>query len=243
LVPYDYYVHPVEMSSAEAAEWLELTRKLRKLGWIGQVDGPVDGRIQRLLIRRRSILERAAEKVDVLARLLSAGNVREIAYTLIYASDKGRDQLRSVNSLLARLRLRFYQLTFEETESPKVAASILRDFASGGLQILTAMRVLDEGVDIPQVREAFILASTTVERQWIQRRGRVLRIAPGKSKARIHDFLVVPPDADDSSTRQLLRSELARASEFAKLAANAAAPDGALAVTQGIIRKYLVASR
>lgn len=240
LVPYDYYVHPLEMNADEAARWADLTNRLRKLGWTGDEQGSLDQRAQRLLIKRRAILERAAEKVDILEALLRARDVRSVRHTLIYASDKGRDQLQAVNVLLGDLRLRFYQLTFEETQSPRVAAAILSEFAAGGLQVLSAMRVLDEGVNIPQVREAYILASTTVERQWVQRRGRVLRMSPGKSKATIHDFLVLPPDSSDASSRNLLRSELARASAFARLASNAAAADGALVVTQNIIRRYLV---
>ena len=62
------------------------------------------------------------------------------------------------------------------------------------------MKVLDEGVDIPATEAAFILASTTVEWEWVQRRGRVLRTAPGKTSAAIHDFVVVPPEIDDSGS-------------------------------------------
>ena len=84
------------------------------------------------------------------------------------------------------------------------------------------MRVLDEGVDVPQVSEVFILASNTVRRQWVQRRGRVLRKcdAINKEIAHLHDFIVVPPDPRDSGSRTILKGELERAREFAELAAN-----------------------
>ena len=71
--------------------------------------------------------------------------------------------------------------------------NILDQFGSGDYQVLTSMKVLDEGVDIPQTDTAFLLASSTVEREWVQRRGRILRHAPGKSVAHLHDFIVVPP--------------------------------------------------
>jgi superfamily II DNA or RNA helicase len=95
--------------------------------------------------------------------------------------------------------------------------------------------VLDEGVNIPQIRKAYILASTTVERQWIQRRGRLLRTcsAIGKMHSTIHDFLVLPPGLDqglDPDAKTLVRGELRRAQEFARLARNAGRPDGPLAV-------------
>ena len=95
--------------------------------------------------------------------------------------------------------------------------------------------MLDEGVNIPQIRRAYILASTTVERQWVQRRGRLLRTcgAIGKEFSIIHDFLALPPGVDDGQrldpdARQLVRSELTRVQEFARLARNAGKPDGPL---------------
>ena len=100
---------------------------------------------------------------------------------------------------------------------------------------MTAKRVLDEGVNIPQICKAFILASTTVERQWVQRRGRLLRTcsAIGKTHSVIHDLLAMPPGMkdglDEPDARALVRSELRRAQEFARLARNAGRPDGPLA--------------
>jgi superfamily II DNA or RNA helicase len=98
-------------------------------------------------------------------------------------------------------------------------------FVEGTLQALVAIRCLDEGIDIPATRRAFILASSSNPKQFIQRRGRILRLAPGKKLAEIHDFLVIPPAdafADDlfAVERQLLRKELLRVVEFAQLADN-----------------------
>ena len=74
----------------------------------------------------------------------------------------------------------------------------------------TAKRVLDEGVNIPQIERAFILASTTVERQWVQRRGRVLRKcdAINKTLAHLHDFIVAPPDPRGTGSRAILKGDL-----------------------------------
>src|SRR5262249_9353596 len=97
-------------------------------------------------------------------------------------------------------------------------------FAGGQLQGLVAIRCLDEGVDIPETRRAYILASSTNPKQFIQRRGRILRRSPGKDLAEIHDFLVVsPPQASDefyAVERRLFRRELERVILFAKLADN-----------------------
>lgn len=237
LVPYDYYVHPVQLTAEEVERWMEFTRQLKRLGWTLRSEGPTNDHIRLLLIRRREILENAARKIDTLKALLLNAGTHKLRHTLIYATDKAPQQLQQVNGLLTELGILFHQVTAEETARGQLAQSILRSFSEGRLQVLTAKRVLDEGVDIPQVSQAYILASTTVERQWVQRRGRVLRkhTAGGKTSATIHDFFVVPPDdalRDDADTRKIVKQELERVSEFARLARNAADPGGALALVQ-----------
>jgi superfamily II DNA or RNA helicase len=102
-----------------------------------------------------------------------------------------------------------------------------RRFANGELQALVAIRCLDEGVDIPEARRGFILASTTNPRQFVQRRGRLLRRSPGKQRADLYDFIVVPPeisaDTDKKvweTERRLVGRELLRVVELADAAQN-----------------------
>lgn len=105
-----------------------------------------------------------------------------------------------------------------------------QEFADGeNLQALIAIKCLDEGVNIPSIRTAFILASTTNPKEYIQRRGRVLRLYPGKEFAEIYDFITLPQSVGSaySATEQelnmgksLVRNELLRAFEFARLAEN-----------------------
>ena len=114
-----------------------------------------------------------------------------------------------------------HQITSKETNSG-LSNKYLNDFSIGkSLQVLTAMRVLDEGVDIPQIKTAYILASTTVERQWVQRRGRVLRKCESLNKkySTIHDFFVF--GSGDDSFKSIIQSEAKRIYEFGKLAKNA----------------------
>ncbi len=251
LVPYDYYLHEVQLTEAEVEEWLTLTEQLRKRGWKftqeeGQVNLPPD--IQRLLIRRRFILEQASNKLAVLKDVLQKEDLRSIRHTLIYASDKGREQLENVNRLLMEdLKLRIHQVTQEETSNGRLAQHILDNFARGdSLQVLTAMRVLDEGLDIPEVSTAYILSSTTLERQWVQRRGRILRKSPrtGKQFAVLHDFVVVPPSGVPTEhlghdATRIVEMELKRVLEFAKTSRNASSADGALITATRIIEAYL----
>ena len=231
LVEYDYQVHPVTLTADEMERWRDLTEKIKSNTWRKRQD-PDDDYLMRLLRDRRALLESATNKVTALDEALGGEDIPNLRHTLVYASDKAPEQLRAVNALLNSRRLLFRQLTYQETADHDGAAQIIQSFQDGILRILTAKRVLDEGVNIPQVRKAFILASTTVERQWIQRRGRLLRKCPeiGKTHAEIHDFVALPPFTDtvDDDIRTLVRSELTRLQEFASLARNAGRPDGPL---------------
>jgi superfamily II DNA or RNA helicase len=94
------------------------------------------------------------------------------------------------------------------------------------IDALVAIRCLDEGIDVPGCRTAYILASSRNPKQFIQRRGRILRRAPGKDNACIYDFVVRIPEAVAEGSkveRQLLINELKRVAEFARLARNSAA--------------------
>lgn len=90
---------------------------------------------------------------------------------------------------------------------------ILDEFASGKLQVLTSMKCLDEGVDVPR-SELAIFCSSRNPRQFIQRRGRVLRTHPKKKIAVLHDLVVAPEINPNSSSyrmeRAMLKSELIR---------------------------------
>lgn len=234
LVPYNYYIHVAPLAQDELEAWESITERLRRAGFLGQDDGS-DGRLSpqvlALLVKRRAVLETAASKVGVLRRLLEKEGTDRIRHTLVYCSDKRPEQLVVVNQTLLQLGLYVRQITAEETVDRRRTAQILSDFARGDYQVITCKRVLDEGVDLPQVRHAYILASSTVRRQWIQRRGRILRRceAIGKQIAFLHDFVVVPDDLGSTSGQTILRQELERARAFAELAANAGSPDGPFA--------------
>ena len=238
LVEYDYYVHPVELTTDELEGWHTLTDKIRANAWRSEgSEGNGDEFLQDLYRKRRIIIENAEGKSNVLGEILDNLDFRALKHTLIYTSDKNPKQMDEVNQMLNDRGVLFHQLTYEETPDRSKVAAILESFQSGQLGVLTAKRVLDEGVNIPQVQRAYILASTTVERQWVQRRGRLLRLCPqiGKTHSEIHDFVVVPPPASGEE-RSMARSELHRVQEFASLARNAGAPDGPLEIIAELIK-------
>lgn len=239
LTPYSYYLHEVSLSSDEMELWEQLTERLIRAGFgsddEGQTGG-LDSAVQRLLEKRRAVLEHAEGKLGVLRSFLLATPPGDVTKTLIYTSAKsdplGRGrQITLVNQMLNELGVISHQLTYSETGGPR-ARKILADFAGGTYQSLTCMKVLDEGVDVPATSTAFLLASSTVRREWVQRRGRVLRKAPAKTVAHLHDFFVVPPDPLTSGGKAIIRAELARADEFCRLAENAWDSDGPRTVTE-----------
>lgn len=233
LTPYDYYPHVVHLDGEELDEYLELTGKIGQLAYAGEGDATLaEGPLQMLLVKRARILASAHGKLPKLASIMRplAATTHNLFYcgdgTVESDSGTGVRQLDAVVKLLGReVGMRVNSYTAENYAAER---DDLRDrFAAGDLQGLVAIRCLDEGVDIPETRRAVILASSTNPRQFIQRRGRVLRRAPGKEKAEVHDFLVVPPaDSVPEETwpteRRLVERELRRIALFAQLARNGA---------------------
>ena len=237
LVPYRYFPVPVELTPDEAEEYYELTEKIARI-WGSASETDSDDRLGEslkfLLIRRARLMASAANKIALLPTLVPD---RSISHALFYCGDGTVEsdidasiyrQIEEVTRVLGNdLGLKVASYT---AETPLEERDDLRvRFASGELQALVAIRCLDEGVDIPETRLAFILASSRNPRQFIQRRGRVLRPSPGKQRAEIYDMVVVPPASDRirSSTfsveRNMLAREFERVLEFAELAENAAA--------------------
>ncbi len=241
LVPYDYYLHRVHLTHDEADAYAGLSEKIRRhVARHGMVKEDVQLTI--MLNQRRLILETAEGKLAALEKLLDAAPPRSVRRALFYATDKDPDQLLKVNEILRSRRIRFHQVTDAETSRGRLMSATMSAFSTGVLSALTAKRVLDEGLNVPQIDTAYILASTTVEKQWVQRRGRVLRPSPktDKTHADIHDFVVLPPSdvAPDDDAIRLVGRELARCEEFARLARNRNSPGGPYEVINEIRYEY-----
>ena len=133
-------------------------------------------------------------------------------------------QIEAVTTLAANRGYRPSRFTSRENKSER--QRILRDFKDKSIGSLVAMKCLDEGIDIPACKTAFILASSGNPRQFIQRRGRILRRSKEKEFAIIYDFVVYcEPSADSEgsftrSEENLIVNELSRVAEFANLSEN-----------------------
>lgn len=231
LTRYEYYPVLVPLNEEEEQEYLELTAKIgRRIAAITS-SSEEDPALEGLLLRRARLLGAAANKIAALEEQVRG--CEQTSHCLFYCgdgsvnsstSDVEQRQIDLVTHMLGnKLGLKVNQYTAETSGAER--QRLLKQLGSGKLDGLIAIRCLDEGVDVPEVRNAFIMASSTNPREFVQRRGRVLRTAPGKDVARIWDFLVQPPQIDKSSPnfaieRRLLQRELGRAVKFAELAEN-----------------------
>ena len=232
LTPYRYFPSIVHLEDDEFEEYLSISRQLARY-LHNEPDELVDGPALRLLMKRARIIASARNKLPCLRDLLRK-HVQD-KHILVYCGD-GRvegevpqETLRQVDAAVKMIgnELRMSCASYTATTSASKRLALLKMFEKGEIQVLVAIRCLDEGVDIPAARSAFILASSTNPRQFIQRRGRVLRRAPGKTKADIYDLIVLP-ETDDAvygakefnRIRSLVRNEFKRAAEFAEIAEN-----------------------
>lgn len=227
LTEYYYYPIFVELTEEEKYEYFELTSKIGRLLNVVSSD---DESLTSLLMKRARIVASSKNKLIELKKLRN--KITDTKYNIFYCGDKieGEDKfIHKVNRIVAHdFGLKTHTFTSEENKCDR--ERILRDFSSGALDAISAIRCLDEGIDIPQLRRAFILSSSTNPKEFIQRRGRILRLCKGKEFAEIYDFIVVPSLNKDyikqlsyeelSCERKILLREVKRFDEFAKLAIN-----------------------
>ncbi len=228
LVHYLYHPILVELTESETEKYADLTKKIgRAIAFDGDHDD--NEMLTALLMQRARLLGSAANKLEALRELMQKR--LETSHTLIYCGDgsvedavteESTRQLDAVAQLLGadlgyRVNTYTAETSLEEREDLRIW------FETGELQGLVAIRCLDEGVDIPAIETAIMLASSSNPRQFIQRRGRILRSHPDKKRATLFDMIVLPPDLGRETIdveRNLLKKELQRFIEFANLADN-----------------------
>ena len=231
LVHYLYYPVLVELTESETEFYAKLTKRI---GWILNTEKNINiqthDTITALLMQRARLVGSAANKLNAL-RDLMVGRL-DTNHTLFYCGDgsveeeltqESSRQLAAVTKLLGT-ELGYRVNTYTADTPLAEREELRRQFETGELQGLVAIRCLDEGVDIPAIKTAVILASSGNPRQFIQRRGRILRPHSGKERATLFDMIVLPPDLGRETLeveRNLLKKELKRFLEFADLADNA----------------------
>ena len=250
LCRYEYYPHLVQLTDNEMNEYLRISQQLYK--FFNHEDGGFpasssDDICMRLLLKRKRVIHKAANKEDIFRTIVQQRYKEkgDLKYTLVYVpegnhpDDYEADRFIEAESVLDDNEADRIIDTYTEivrnisptttvkkfTSGIKERNSVLEGFASGRLEVLTSMKCLDEGVDVPRSELAIFCASTGNPRQFIQRRGRILRNHPDKHKAVIHDLVVAPvvssSDECFAMEQSLLRNELKRVRDFATMSENA----------------------
>lgn len=250
LTPYVYRPHLVELTEEEADDFIALSEQIGRLAarQKGDKSGSSSQQLTALLMRRARLVGAAANKMPALTDALNGAEPSR--HTLFYCGDgtvetdeedaeDGDSVQRQIEAVSTLLHRQGWDVSrFTSRESRKDRDAIMEHFRLGVIDAMVAIRCLDEGIDVPACSTAYILASSRDPRQFVQRRGRILRRSPGKELATIHDFIVVlPPGYEDSSdyAKRLIKSELGRVAEFSSLSQNRAE---AYEVLRPILRAY-----
>ena len=240
------------MNSEELDAYNELTRQIIISGSRSSDKTERNTYFELLLIKRARIIAGCKEKVDKLLEIMEP--FKNDSHILVYCGATKYDrndlsddsQIRQIDEINYRLYtdLGMKVRKFTSTENKKDRQEIKELFVTEGIQVITAIKCLDEGVNIPAISKAFILASSTNPKEYIQRRGRVLRKYPVKTYADIYDFITLPRQLTEvkyCNTEEkkmdlsLVRHEFERLEEFAE-----AARDSSVAYTlkQKILDAY-----
>lgn len=237
LTPYYYYPVLVYLDDAEYDEYIKLSHQIAKFH---SKNGQLSDGAKRLLIKRARLVAGANQKIPALKEkitkykndhniLVYCGAVKYGQYGYSDCDDEKR-QIEVVLNMLNN-ELHIYSSKFTADENSDLRHDLINSFKQQDIQALVAIKCLDEGVNIPAIKTAFILASSTNPKEYIQRRGRVLRKYPGKNFAEIYDFITLPRPLEQvavvnntniNAEKNLARKEMNRLIDFAKLSKNPA---------------------
>lgn len=247
LCRYYYYPHLVSLTESEMSDYKEVSLKISKLYNNDSDSFNNSAVLTSLLLARKRIIHKAFNKKSIFLDVIGQEYKKrgDLKYTLIYVpegtdpndyfetdffsdndeienDDESRTLIdvftKAVKDIDKRTTIKQFTATTNEKEY------ILEQFASGEIDVLTSMKCLDEGVDVPRSELAIFCASTGNPRQFIQRRGRILRTHKDKKFAYIHDLVVIPEINANSESyrmeRNMLKKELERVNNFASLSEN-----------------------
>jgi superfamily II DNA or RNA helicase len=242
LCKYKYYPVIVNLEIDEQENYLKLSNELLK--YIDSETGKYkeSDYVSNLLIRRKNIIHKAKNKLNALISIINTIGKENFKKAFIYVpegieveyttneftSEQDDNEIHNIiNKYIIALYEHFQLKMAKFTGETNNRDQILDQFKIGNLDALLAMKCLDEGVDIPQTKYAIFCSSTGNPRQYIQRRGRVLRMHESKEYAVIYD-LIVKPTISHTNTEDKLRkmeiniflSELRRLVNFAVLSEN-----------------------
>ncbi|MBO0933296.1 DEAD/DEAH box helicase family protein [Fibrella aquatilis] len=241
LCQYYYFPHIVSLTPEEIVDYSEISAKLAKIYARTKGSDQAAKSVEMLLMQRKRIIHKAQGKLTAFETILNdiIAKREEIDYTLVYApegfyADTEIDE-EAFSTMTEDNRIIDFYASIVRQVSPTTTITqytsnsddkelVLKQFEAGQINVLLSMKCLDEGVDIPRTEQAIFCSSTGNPRQFIQRRGRILRQHPDKGFAYIYDMVVIPRADPNSPTfqleRKLVQKELERVVHFAFMATN-----------------------
>ena len=242
LCHYEYHPRIVPLTDFEMEDYENISEKVSRLSVIVnnsvKTDKEDEERLEQLLKERHRIIERAQNKksefLEIMKNEISKYKDRTIVFCPDGKDENDKDFLEVYKSELWNELKSKGEIVRMSEYVQGTKREVVESFTAGAIDILFAKQRLNEGIDIPAAKRAFFIASSTSEREFIQRRGRVLRKSPGTNKtlAEIFDFIVVPPDRNSVYAQSIMENEIKRAMDFATTADN-------YAEIEVILRKYL----
>jgi superfamily II DNA or RNA helicase len=238
---YEYYIHLTALTPSEREEFRKLSRSIaaliskihrlypstkgmdipKTLNYLESIQAPEGEQLRNLYLSRVELLKKASSKAQKLREIV---NNYPLQRCLVYCNDL--DHLVECLKILFEEGYEVYE--YSSRIEPEVRQRVLMSFAetSHNSKFLVAVKCLDEGIDVPICDSSILVSSSRSTREFIQRRGRVLRVHPTKPKSVIHDIVILPfTNWDDAygltpAEYDFVEAELRRISEFAKNAIN-----------------------
>lgn len=215
LTPYDYYVFFAYLNEEEVKEYQKLTKKYSRSMYIGKKNDQEDKRLTLILNERAKIVKKATDKINVFTEILqNLHNQKKLNSLLIYVEDN--EQLSEFLNIMEEFDIEYRKIDGDTKDVDREL--ILNDLSENKIDCVIAMKVLDEGVDIKRLSRAIFISSSGNSKQFIQRRGRILRKADDKKVAEIYDICVLVDTANQKDNDFRKVEEKITSSEFKRLA-------------------------
>ena len=260
LCKYYYYPKLAYLNDGEMRLYSRISKRLAQL-WDSE-NGKFKNKqeAEMLLMNRKRIIHKCSDKLNVFREIISEIGKDDLRYTFVYAPQgkyekmgiddevtlTEEDDMSFIQRLLNEAKMMYPNKrcnTFTGMDSKDKRSLLLKSFADGNLDILFAMKCLDEGVDIPRAERGIFTSSTGNPREFIQRRGRLLRNHPDKMFSYIYDIVVIPAtinreDSFGQMERNMVKSELKRVAYFASLSMNCHANNGAFEILNDLAHHF-----
>ena len=256
LMPYCYFPYLAKLEDDEMLEYARITRQLVQMYNAAKATFSDPERARKLLLVRKNLLHKARNKMYVFRQILRTIGEENLKYCFVYSAagkrtklDENDDEqldeyiLKEMQSVLKQTFPNVTCNSYTGEDSKEMRRQKLTAFAEGQLNVLFAKNCLDEGVDVPRAEYGIFTSSSGNPRQFIQRRGRLLRKHEDKKFAYIYDMVVVPdfhsPHYDRrfwTMEKNLVENEMHRVANFGYLASNYYT--GALRMLDEVVRFY-----